>query len=187
MENMENMTEKEFSKLKRRDLLELLLSQIQEDERLERRGAAMAARITKQEKSLTHLKERLDEKDAQIERLKNRLDEKDAQIVVLRDTLERERTSRRIELNEAGSIAEAALKLSGIFEAAQDAADRYLENVKLQAAESLREEAEGHPQDESPGTPGRAGKETRTAERTETEAAQPSEEAFGEVPTDGQG
>lgn len=131
MENMENMTEKEFSKLKRRDLLELLLSQIQEDERLERRGAAMAARITKQEKSLTHLKERLDEKDAQIERLKNRLDEKDAQIVVLRDTLERERTSRRIELNEAGSIAEAALKLSGIFEAAQDAADRYLENVRL--------------------------------------------------------
>ena len=140
MENMENMTEKEFSKLKRRDLLELLLSQIQEDERLERRGAAMAARITKQENSLTHLKERLDEKDAQIERLKKRLDDKDAQITVLRDTLERERTSRRIELDEAGSIAEAALRLSGIFEAAQDAADRYLENVKLQAAGSLREE-----------------------------------------------
>lgn len=142
MENMENMTEKEFSKLKRRDLLELLLSQIQEDDRLERRGAAMAARITKQEKSLTHLKERLDEKDAQIERLKTRLDDKDKQIAILRDTLQRERTSRRIELEEAGSIAEAALKLSGIFEAAQDAADRYLENIKLQAAESLRGETE---------------------------------------------
>lgn len=132
----ENLTEKEFSKLKRRDLLELLVSQIQEDDRLERRGALMAARINKQEKSLTRLKERLDEKDAQIERLKAKLDDKDAEIANLTETLERERTSRRIELDEAGSIAEAALRLSGIFEAAQDAADRYLENVKLLTAEN---------------------------------------------------
>lgn len=37
---------------------------------------------------------------------------------------------RKILLAESGSIAEASLKLSGIFEAAQDAADRYLESVK---------------------------------------------------------
>lgn len=37
---------------------------------------------------------------------------------------------RRIRIQNAGSIAEASLELSGIFEAAQRAADQYLENVK---------------------------------------------------------
>lgn len=39
---------------------------------------------------------------------------------------------RRIAISEAGSIAEAALKLSGIFEVAQEAANEYLDNVKAQ-------------------------------------------------------
>ena len=125
------MTEKEFSKLRRRDLLELLLSQIQEDERLERKVSAMMSRITSQEKTLNRLKDKLNEKDAQLEKLKGRLDDKDREIGTLRETLEQERSSRRIDLDEAGSIAEAALKLSGIFEAAQDAADRYMENIRL--------------------------------------------------------
>lgn len=125
------MTEKEFSKLRRRDLLELLLSQIQEDERLERKVSAMMNRITSQEKTLNRLKDKLNEKDAQLEKLKGRLDDKDREIGILQETLEQERSSRRIELDEAGSIAEASLKLSGVFEAAQDAADRYLENIRL--------------------------------------------------------
>lgn len=125
------MTEKEFSKLRRRDLLELLLSQIQEDDRLERKVSAMMNRITSQEKTLNRLKDKLNEKDAQLEKLKGRLDEKDREIGMLQETLESERSSRRIELDEAGSIAEAALKLSGVFEAAQDAADRYMENIRL--------------------------------------------------------
>lgn len=37
---------------------------------------------------------------------------------------------RIIKINEAGSIAEAALSLSSIFEAAQMAADQYLESVR---------------------------------------------------------
>ena len=37
--------------------------------------------------------------------------------------------SQQIRAAQAGSIAEAALQLSGIFEAAQSAADIYLENV----------------------------------------------------------
>lgn len=37
--------------------------------------------------------------------------------------------SRQLMVEEAGSIAQAALQLSGIFENAQQAADRYLENV----------------------------------------------------------
>lgn len=38
---------------------------------------------------------------------------------------------KNIAIEESGSIAEASLKLSGIFEAAQQAADVYLENIRL--------------------------------------------------------
>lgn len=44
--------------------------------------------------------------------------------------LEKELESRRIMIKNAGSIAEAALQLNQIFEAAQKAADQYLENVQ---------------------------------------------------------
>lgn len=37
---------------------------------------------------------------------------------------------KELTMQESGSIAEAALKLSGIFEAAQASADQYLESVK---------------------------------------------------------
>lgn len=36
---------------------------------------------------------------------------------------------RKIKIEQAGSLAEAALQLNGVFEAAQKAADQYLENV----------------------------------------------------------
>ena len=40
--------------------------------------------------------------------------------------------SRQIQLEQAGSIAEAALRLNHIFEDAQAAADQYLENIRAQ-------------------------------------------------------
>lgn len=42
---------------------------------------------------------------------------------------------RAIIVGESGNLAEAALRLNGIFEAAQAAADQYLENVKLREDE----------------------------------------------------
>ena len=47
---------------------------------------------------------------------------------------------RIIKEKEAGSIAGAALQLSGIFEAAQNAADLYLESIK--AANKIDEKTE---------------------------------------------
>lgn len=44
--------------------------------------------------------------------------------------LEAELEDRRIAIDKAGSIAEAALALNGVFEAAQAAANQYLENVQ---------------------------------------------------------
>ena len=41
------------------------------------------------------------------------------------------RGERKIALENAGSIAEAALKLNGVFEAAEEAAKQYLENIKF--------------------------------------------------------
>lgn len=40
-------------------------------------------------------------------------------------------SSRNIEIEKAGSIAEASLKLHKIFETAQKSADQYLENIKI--------------------------------------------------------
>lgn len=52
---------------------------------------------------------------------------------------------KKIALEESGNIAEAALKLSGIFETAQQAADQYLGEMRARADEIVnkaRAEAE---------------------------------------------
>lgn len=41
--------------------------------------------------------------------------------------------NKGIAIAEAGSIAEAAMRLNGVFEAAQQAADQYLLNIKEKA------------------------------------------------------
>jgi hypothetical protein len=84
------MNEKELRRLNRKQLLELLLIQIQRADELE-------VRLVEAEEKL---------KSSELAQL------------------------------QAGSIAEAALKLSGIFEAAQEAADLYLENVQKQSGKS---------------------------------------------------
>lgn len=78
------MTDKELHRLKRSELLEILVEMSEENDRLKEEN----------------------------ESLKNQLCDKN------------------IQIENSGSIAEAALKLSGIFEAAQKAADCYLENIK---------------------------------------------------------
>lgn len=81
------MTDKELRKLSRADLLELLLEQSKEVERLEAELAAAAGQLE----------------------------------------------DRRIAAAKAGSIAQASLQLNGVFQAAQQAADQYVENIRLQS------------------------------------------------------
>lgn len=123
------MTQRELQKLKRQELLELLLTQGEEAER-----NALELDETKAE---------LAELQAGYERLKKRLDLKDAEIRRLCDTLDKERKERRITLDEAGSIAEASLRLNGIFEAAQRAADQYLFNIRQIQGRGLPEDFDG--------------------------------------------
>ena len=46
---------------------------------------------------------------------------------------------RKLDLTEVGSIAEAALKLNGVFEAAENAAKQYLEGVRQVGLEQLNQ------------------------------------------------
>ena len=83
------MTDKELRRLGRSELLEMMISLTEENEKL---------------------KLRLEQVEAQLQ-------------------------DRRIMIDKAGSIAEAALRLNGVFEAADQAARQYLENVRRMTEE----------------------------------------------------
>ncbi len=78
------MTEKELQKLKRADLLEILVEQGKEIERLQKEN----------------------------------------------EILQKQLNNRTICIDKAGTIAEAAFQLNGIFEAAHAASAQYLENIQ---------------------------------------------------------
>lgn len=59
------------------------------------------------------------EQSKEIEELRNKLDAAETQL-----------KTRKLELKDAGSIADAALKVNHVFEVVQEAADQYLENIE---------------------------------------------------------
>ena len=79
--------------------------------------------LARQEKELQYLRTTLAERDAELER-------------------------RALIMQEAGSIAEAALRLNDVFEAAQRAAEQYLESIKVSRAQ---EAASVHQPEETEG------------------------------------
>ncbi len=82
------MTDKEVKKLKRTELLEMLIEQTEENEKLKSANEALREQLAQ----------------------------------------------RTITLENAGSIAEAALQVTKIFSEAQDSADRYLESIRAKEA-----------------------------------------------------
>lgn len=124
------MTEKELHRLRRQDLLQLLLSQGKEALALQAKLNDTSSALVQTRADYDRLKEKLDEKDAVIEKLKGRLDDKDARISELETEMEAFRLSRKIQIEEAGSLAEAVLRLNGVFETAQKAADQYIYNLQ---------------------------------------------------------
>jgi len=76
------------------------------------------------EKKLRHLSktemlEIMLSQETELNALKDRIRELDSQL-----------STRMIAISEAGSIAEAALKINKVMEAAQMAADQYLDNIR---------------------------------------------------------
>ena len=84
------MNEKDFRKLKRVELYEIMLAQAEEIDNLR------------------------------------------AQLATAKKELE----NKRIDIQQSGSIAEASLKLTKIFEEAQKAADLYLSNIKKETGDA---------------------------------------------------
>lgn len=82
---------------------------------------------------------------------------------------------RRIRMEESGSIAEAALKLNGIFEAAQQAADDYLASIRQQQNKSSSLPEEKTVSEEGPGP------ETETSEKGRQMEEQTAEKPQGMV------
>ena len=110
---------KELRRLSRTDLLELMVEQSRELEKTRRELAAAREEIKAKDDVLS-------ERAMEISRLEDKYNK------------------REIRLQNAGSIAEASLVLSGIFEAAQKAGDIYLQNVRRVTgyAEETETEAE---------------------------------------------
>ncbi len=73
---------------------------------------------------LYEVQKQSDEKSAQIEQLQKELDDK------------------TLRISKAGSIAEASIQVSGVFEAAQEAADRYLSSVRQAEAAQAKKQVE---------------------------------------------
>lgn len=133
------MADKELRRLKRRDLLQMLLAQCEETERLQSELDQKTAELESLQEGYERLKDKLNIKD-------ERLNEKDARISDLEASIEEIQASRLIELSEAGSIAEAALRLNGIFEAAQRCAEQYLMNVKRLSQNASEKKESGIPE-----------------------------------------
>lgn len=88
------MTDKELRRLSRAELLQMLIAQVEENEKL---------------------RKSLEEAQAQLNK-------------------------RQIAIENSGTLAEAALKLNGVFEAADKAAKQYLENIERLAGKGSGEE-----------------------------------------------
>ena len=128
------MAERELRRLKRRELLEMLLVQCEETERLQKETDQMRAQMSVIMESYERLKKKLDIKD-------ERLNQKDAKIAELSLEIEELKTSGVPGLDEADSVAEAARKLNEVIEEVQKAAEQYVVNSKRNPFEAGRASA----------------------------------------------
>ena len=71
------------------------------------------------------------------------LEEENEQLTEENVRLKKKLDEREIAIAEAGNLAEAALSLSGVFAAAQEAADIYLHNVERMCSQRLGKADEG--------------------------------------------
>ena len=93
---------------------------------------------------------------------------------------EEELNSRQLKVDEAGSIAEASLRLNGVFEAAQAASEQYLENIR--ALQDRQEEICAKRDAESKAEAERLLAETKdSCEKMTLDAKQASENYWKEV------
>ena len=131
------MTDKDLKRLRRDELLEMLIAQSKRTEQLERE-------------------------------------------------LEEARAALQIFLEEAGSIAEAALRINGVFEAAQAAAQQYLDNIRRisgvqpEAAAEPEKPGKAAAEPENPGENPKAGTDGPEEAAPAAEKNAPADQSEGE-------
>ncbi len=135
------MTVKELQKLKRQELLQLLLTQSKEVAGLKKELEAKDKEMIGLVESNERLGARVREKDDLNDRLRGRLEDKNIRIMNLEAELEAWKSDRRDELDKMDSIADAALKLNSVFETVQQAADQYLYNIRQRYEEESQRSA----------------------------------------------
>lgn len=124
------MTDKDIKKLSRSDLLELLIEQKKENDQLK---AKLDDIDTDYEAKIAVMKE---EHAAEITALKEEYEDKIAEIEAdceerIEACVESVPVENKVEYEEIGSLAESALKLNSVFEAADAAAKQYLDTIIL--------------------------------------------------------
>jgi hypothetical protein len=131
------MTEKELHKLSRHDLLHLLLTEVKENGSLHGQLDEVRNELEQTRESNDRLKIRINDREEQVQRLKEKLDKKDrlldkkdAYISELEGRLDSYGDGNYVGPGGFGSLAEATLQLNGVFEAAQSAADQYINSIK---------------------------------------------------------
>ncbi len=72
--------------------------------------------------------------------------EENSQLKIRLEQAEAQLRDRRIEIDKAGSLAEAALSLNGVFQAAEAAAQQYLENIQRISSRQKRPPRSGRRQ-----------------------------------------
>ena len=134
------MTGKELQKLKREELLQLLLEQSREIARLQTVRDDKDGELLRLGQNNDRRQAKLEEKEVLIRKLEKRRSHKDDRIRSLTAEMAKWRAERKAELEQAGSVAGAALRLNGILKAAQLAADQYLYNIRLRCMGEARME-----------------------------------------------
>lgn len=124
------MTVKELQKLRRQELLQLLVEQgraiaLLKDEQEEKEQERLQF-----EDSNERLGRKVEEKDLMIEKLTGRLKNKEEKIAELKAEKEAWCSDRQAHLEQSDSIADAVLRLNRFCEMAQLAADQYLYNIR---------------------------------------------------------
>ena len=157
-----NSSDRQLKKLRRQDLLELLVEQLGESERLQRELSEAQASVAALTDQVERLKDKLDVKDIQLEHLKDKLNDKDSLLNRLKARLD-EKDAVLAELFEGVKTmadAKGAVQHDSVVRLEEIAASYYLRQFAREAGTEEAEEIE------------EAAETEEVAEETEPEAAE---------------
>ena len=129
------MTEKEFRKLRAKDLVQLLMMQGTEASQLQEQIDNKEQELVVLLENNDLLKRKLDERDEYIENLKKDLDFRDGHIQELETEMEVLRNDLWIDIQEMGTLTDVGNQVTKIFKIAQREADQHIRFAREQGVD----------------------------------------------------